>query len=207
MMPSPDSSMTFNGASPADLAGLTSIAGELVTERLRFGHNVCFTITSSSMRPWLKPGEQVIVRAAAPAALRVGDVVVMRTPQGKWCAHRLIRRQRPLTLTQALSRGSAGVWVTKGDGTPYADEPLLPGRIAGVVVASRTASRAGTYAEPRWVNWRTPVMHWAGVLTALVSRAEGAAARLGLPVVQWVVTKCARAGIRLLHGLVWPARR
>ena len=170
-------------------ANLTAMAGELVKERLRQGQSVCFIIASSSMRPWLQPGSRVRVRAADPAALRMGDVVVVRTAHGEWRAHRLIRR---------LQRGSAAGWVTKGDGAPYADEPLAPTCISGLVVA---AMRAGA----GWTDWRTSAMRRAGMATAIISRGAGVAVRSGSPLIRWLATGCARIGIRLIYWLTCVA--
>lgn len=170
-------------------ANLTAIAGELVKKRLRHGQSVCFIIASSSMRPWLQPGSRVRVRAADPAVLRMGDVVVVQTADGQWRAHRLIRR---------LPRRGATGWVTKGDGAPYADEPLAPACIAGLVTA---AMRVGT----GWMDWRTTAMRRAGMATAIMSRGAGAAVRSGSPLIRRLATGCARIGIRLVYLLTCVA--
>jgi signal peptidase I len=169
---------------------LEATARELVASRLRQGHGVCFTITSSSMQPWLLPGTQVSVRAIDTALLRVGDVVVVQTGSGQWCTHRLIRH---------VACASTSCWVTKGDNAPHADVPIPPERIHGVVVAVREGSPV--HGNPRWSSWRTPAMHWVGAVAAGLSRLEDTAVCYGAPLSGRVVSKCARLLIRLLHRL------
>ncbi|MCI0476261.1 MAG: signal peptidase I, partial [Anaerolineales bacterium] len=94
---------------------VANAADELIDARLQTGDAVRFTIPTWSMYPALAPGDQVIVRRARVADLRVGDVVIVKgDASAVWVAHRLIARHFV-----------EGTWrlVTKGDNCATADPP------------------------------------------------------------------------------------
>ncbi len=74
-------------------------------------------VTSASMAPLARPGDAFIVEPLAKRAPRFGDVVAaIAGPQA--VMHRVVRK-RP------------GFYITKGDSSPYADEPVRKKDILG----------------------------------------------------------------------------
>jgi hypothetical protein len=97
---------------------------------------VTFDVRGGCMRGLLRPGDRVRVRAASPAELRFGDIVVCLndepTRRGVLSAHRLVWK----------SRGTRGwtLW-TKGDAQFGLDSPNPDGSLVGVVVAVQRGGR------------------------------------------------------------------
>jgi hypothetical protein len=115
---------------------LTAVA-ELVREQAARGVPFRFHVTSGSMAPLIRAGDEVLVRAA-PAGLRRGDVVLVEAG-GAFVVHRL-RAILP-----------DGRLVTHGDRNLTPDTPWAPQALVGQVVAvvrggrehDLTAGRAG----------------------------------------------------------------
>lgn len=75
------------------------------------------TVTSASMGPLARPGDTFIVEPLGKRAPRFGDVVAaIAGPQA--VMHRVVRKR-------------LGFYITKGDGSPYADEPVRKKDILG----------------------------------------------------------------------------
>jgi hypothetical protein len=75
------------------------------------------TVTSASMAPLARPGDTFIVEPLGKRAPRFGDVVAaIAGPRA--VMHRVVRKR-------------FGFYITKGDGSPCADEPLRKKDILG----------------------------------------------------------------------------
>jgi hypothetical protein len=85
-----------------------------------------FAVTGHCMRPSLRHGDRVVVRAASRRPPRVGDIVLARHPDG-------LRLHR-LVVGPAL-RGLARGLRTKADRSRFLDPPLRPADVLGTVVA------------------------------------------------------------------------
>lgn len=87
------------------------------------------SLTSGSMMPALPAGSLVIATAPAdPAALQVGEIIVVRSSDGSRITHRVVGIVR--------DGGSTVAYRTRGDAIPAADpEPAPVSAIEGTVVA------------------------------------------------------------------------
>jgi signal peptidase I len=157
-------------------------ASELIDARLQTGDAVRFTIPTRSMYPALAPGDQVIVRRARAAELRVGDVLIVKshTPTA-WIAHRLIARR----VVDGVPR-----WITKGDQCVTADPPWAESQVIGYVVA---AHRQRATAPVDWTSGRARA---AGALLAIISRGQAFVAAHGRGATRWIALKASRIFIR-----------
>ena len=107
------------------------LIGELLTESLGRGLQPVLTISSGSMRPLLRRGDEVIIENAAWEGLVAGDIIVLRRPAALF-THRFWG-----TVTT-----SAGAWLTtRGDRSASFDRPVLPEAYVGRVAARRRNGR------------------------------------------------------------------
>ncbi|MBI4132661.1 MAG: signal peptidase I [Candidatus Sungbacteria bacterium] len=81
------------------------------------------TITSGSMWPVLKEGDLILIQAVPKQALKVGDIVVWRNPQG-FTVHRVVKL-------------GDETFVTKGDANFKDDAPVRYEDLIGRTVAIR----------------------------------------------------------------------
>ncbi len=145
---------------------------------------VRLTITTGSMSPALRPGDQVTVRKVNPDELRLGDVVVFQSA-GAFVAHRLIARSRhdgQLFLT------------TKGDAAPEADAPWEPSALVGVIVARRRGD-GETSLETRRVRTVNRMLAFFSQGHQIVNQTLSGAPRE-------VVAKGLRGGLKVLSALL-----
>jgi hypothetical protein len=149
-------------------------ADALISNHLRAGKTLCFTMSTSSMWPALSPGDRVIVRLARVDELRTGDIVI-RKAADSYIAHRLLGRRDTRLLT-------------KGDNALTADPAWEAGELIGVVVA---VERAGQKKRASFVRagWRT-------YLIAVLSRGQLLAGAMEPEILRRPVIKILRACLR-----------
>lgn len=83
----------------------------------RITHGAALTVLSGSMAPELPVGSVVLVRAADPATLRVGDVATYRQDgTANLVTHRIV----------AIERGPTLRFTFRGDANPVADPRPVP---------------------------------------------------------------------------------
>jgi hypothetical protein len=87
------------------------------------------------MLPFLVDGDVLVVRPAAPAEIRIGDVICYEPPSGGLCLHRVIAREE---------RG----FVTRGDALAYV-ETVPAAAVLGVVTARERRGRRTALDTPR----------------------------------------------------------
>jgi Peptidase S24-like len=94
-----------------------------IRQDLRRRRCVCIRVQGSSMLPWVRPGDMLLVHSAAMEEARCGDVVLFERG-GRLFAHRLIEKRG----------GRSPGFIAKGDAHPKADGFLpakdLFGRVA-----------------------------------------------------------------------------
>ena len=93
-------------------------------------------VTSDSMRPLLRTGDEVIVQQVDPHTLQPGDVLVVQRGD-EWITHRLVAIDE---------RG----WHTHGDNTRYADEPASAAEIVGRAIAIERGTQTIDLQRPHW---------------------------------------------------------
>jgi signal peptidase I len=139
---------------------------------------VRLTVRTGSMAPFLQPGDQVLVQAAAPTSLRRGDILLLATSTQP-LLHRLL----------AVAWGSSGALLcTKGDAAPTCDPPFACSQLLGRVVA---VERCGVHLPCGAATGR--MGRWAGGCLAALSHAHARAHGGRVP--------------RLGHAYVWLLRR
>ncbi len=109
---------------------------ELAVQSLQQGERLRLRVSGGSMAPLLRPGETVLVKACQPEALRLGDLALVRR-EGDLVTHRLIGRE-------ALG------WITKGDGSPWADPPVKSDYFLGKAVALESGERRISFETKAW---------------------------------------------------------
>ena len=138
----------------ASTRSISSEKAELVVEALCLTGAVRLRVFGSSMRPWLRPGDLLLICRENPLRVRPGQIVLFRRAGGLF-VHRVIRK--------SWQRGQP-VLVTKGDAFREEDPPLSSceflGRVARVIRASRE------------INLETWPQLWLSRLLARISSAS-----------------------------------
>lgn len=121
------------GAAPASAGRDRPLAHadflELASGLLREAGSLHFQARGRSMRPFIRAGDDVLIRAAAGRHPRRGDVVLFDAGGGSARLHRLVRRLPD------------GRWLARGDGLWHADPPVRPESILGVAAWSERGGR------------------------------------------------------------------
>ena len=107
----------------------------LAAESLRRGNTLRLRARGGSMLPFLVDGDIVVVRPAAAAEVRIGDVICYEPPSGGLCLHRVIGRRE---------RG----FVTRGDALAYAE--IVPDvALLGLATTRERRGRRAALDTPR----------------------------------------------------------
>ena len=111
---------------------------ELVAGSLRAGHEVRVRVAGSSMVPALWPGDELRVRALAPAESvgraavpAMGDLLLF-VRDGRLCTHRLVDR---------LDDAGGSRLITCGDAAIKCDPPIAASEILGTVASITRGGR------------------------------------------------------------------
>jgi hypothetical protein len=107
---------------PNPPSSYTGVVAQLVREQAARGVPFRFRVTSGSMAPLIEAGDEVVIRAAQPPALRPDDLVLVDAG-GLFVLHRL-RAVLP-----------DGRLVTHGDRNLDPDRPWTPDELVGQAVA------------------------------------------------------------------------
>lgn len=94
------------------------------------GRSVEVRVLGSSMFPFLRSGQRILLEPAGATPLRRGDVVLARTDLGRWVVHRIVRCD-------------ADEVILMGDGNIAASERVAPSAVAGRMAQSCMARVAG----------------------------------------------------------------
>ena len=131
----------------------------LAVESLRRGNPLRLRARGGSMLPFLLDGDVVVVRPAAVAEIRIGDVICYEPPSGGLCLHRVIGREE---------RG----FVTRGDALAYVD--TVPDvALLGVVIARERHGRRTALDTSRARRRGRVIVAVAPVLARLLPLARG----------------------------------
>ena len=143
-------------SSKKDRGEIQRVAVELAAGGRSGGDLLRITVTGSSMRPTLRPGDVILVRPGASPEIKPGALVTFLTDAG------------PVTHRVVGLTGSG--LIAKGDNSRRFDAPISPSRVIGRVVSSvrggverpfRTGARAVwtarlSYLEGRWAERFNP---------------------------------------------------
>jgi len=159
----------FDEAAPFGAgAGLVETARELSASALASGGSLRLRVNGASMAPLLRPGDVVWVEPVEEAALRLGDVVLVRRA-ADFVTHRLVER-------------TPDGWIAKGDNLAAPDPAVSGQDILGRVYH---VERAGRRIEENRPGWE-PLSRRMGRLAAFqytvwkaLRRRPGRAAWLG----------------------------
>ncbi len=106
---------------------------ELLQESLRKNGEARIRVHGGSMWPWLRPGDELLIRTAEFARLAPGEIVLF-SREGRLFAHRALRRVRDTTSGRMQL-------LTKGDTLPVADAPVNEAEVLGRVSGVRRGGR------------------------------------------------------------------
>lgn len=115
----------------------TNVALDLLRQSGQAGTATRLSVTGTSMLPLLQPGDALWLQSIDPAALRPGDLLLVRQ-NGVLLTHRLIvvRPER---------------WQTKGDNNRLADPPVTARQIVGRIVAVERGGRSLDLRQRCWL--------------------------------------------------------
>lgn len=135
-----DSPMNLAGE-PGPGAGYRKVALEIAAQHPDAGP-IRLKIASDSMRPFLRPGDVVVMsRLKAGEIPQRGDIIVVQPDDPVGGA---------LPLTHRLIGRSAAGWLTKGDFRWFPDAPVAPQVVIGQAVAILRGDHWIDISTPAW---------------------------------------------------------
>lgn len=96
-----------------------------VSEHIRFQGRAFLRVSGKSMVPWIRPGDIVFMRRAAPDTIKKGDLVLFRRGT-RLCLHRAIQ-----VIPSQNGSEESRLIVTKGDAVESADNAVCASDILG----------------------------------------------------------------------------
>lgn len=114
--------------------------GVLIEDRLSSGQTFSLPVITSSMSPFIKPNDKIIISRIPPEDLKPGDIVVFKR-QSEFYVHRLLSKKgfdAKLKL------------ITKGDNSLVSDEPILKEDFLGKVIAIKKADKSVNLENKFW---------------------------------------------------------
>lgn len=106
---------------------------DVSTELLRSGQSIRFRAPGRSMYPTIREGETITVQPVAPAAVKIGDIILYHFQRGV-VAHRVVSIEK--------KRGDALLFILHADTSGAPDEPVEPSQILGKVVSVERGGRS-----------------------------------------------------------------
>ena len=120
------------------------IIAELTIISLREGKNPFVTVTSNSMAPLIRTGDELQIATAAVSDLMPGDIIALDTGDGM-LAHR---------YWNLIQGGDDDLLLTKGDSSVEFDPPFELADYVGLIIARRRGETLLSFNEipARWFN-------------------------------------------------------
>lgn len=117
----------------------------VIEEQLAKGKRVCFTVSGTSMMPWIiNNRDQVELISVRDITLKKGDIILFQVFSGKYVLHR---------ITKIVPRG----YMTTGDGNLHRDGFISSTSIIGKVI---TIHRKGKVIDCNALRWRIIFWLW-----------------------------------------------
>ena len=136
---------------------------DVSTELLRSGQSIRFRAPGRSMYPTIREGETITVQPVAPAAVKIGDIILYHFQRGV-VAHRVVSIEK--------KRGDALLFILHADTSGAPDEPVEPSQILGKVVSVERGGRSIDLYSRRAKMQR--IAHvWASRLKRWMMRSVG----------------------------------
>ena len=101
------------------------VVSHLLREQLDKGKQLRFHVTSRSMEPFIRFGDDVVIKKVASMDIIIGDVILFEKGNA-FCTHRLIHTKKKDDITH---------YITKGDKLIGFDVPITEDKIVGKVCA------------------------------------------------------------------------
>lgn len=121
----------------------------IISESLRSGQKVKFTVSGTSMLPWIAHNrDQVLLASTDNKRLKPGDIILFQNESSKYILHRIYRKE-------------AGGYLTVGDACLCGDGLVLPSEIIGVV---EKIYRKGKIMDCNSIIWRSVFSVWRWML-------------------------------------------
>jgi hypothetical protein len=146
---------------PPTTPGPAASLDALAAQSLRLGTALRVRARGGSMRPFLIDGDVLVVRPAAAAEIRIGDVICYEPPSGGLRLHRAVAREERGFVT----RGDALTWV----------EVVPDAALLGRVIARERHGRRTALDTPAARRWGRVI----AVLAPAVARVLAVALGLG----------------------------
>ncbi len=122
-----------------------------ISQHLSRRSRVCLRVQGSSMLPWVRSADVVILRKVSPDEVQCGDIVLFRRDD-RFFVHRNV---------ESFTWGGRKFIVTKGDANPHAD---------GVIAMSEILGRVERiYRGGRRIEFHSREKRAMGVLIARIS--------------------------------------
>ena len=109
----------------------------LGSEALQRGGRFCFVAQGNSMRPFIRHGDTLEIEPVAADQLRVGDIVLYATQNGKVACHRLVAASKTGEGSRLAFRGDASRQREEG-----IDGECVLGRVAEVRRGSKKCANS-----------------------------------------------------------------
>lgn len=136
----------------------------LAQEVLGRGGRLSFRARGTSMHPFIRGGDVLLVEPAAPARLRPGEIILYHRGGTSHIVHRLVRR---------VEKDGRLMFIAQGDNVVGADAPILAEQVLGRVVEihmdghrMRLDTGPGrllgllVYRLSPWKPWRYSWLRW-----------------------------------------------
>lgn len=121
----------------------------IIYEELKNGKKVKFTVSGTSMLPWISNNrDQVLLVAIDNKQLKLGDIILFQDKRGEYILHRIYKKD---------TEG----YHTIGDGCIFEDGRVLPDKMIGVV---EKIYRKGKEIDCNSFFWRMIFLTWRHLL-------------------------------------------
>jgi signal peptidase I len=100
-----------------------------------------YPTSGSSMFPFIRGNEYILIKRVPAAEIRMGDVIVIESKEGGNICHRLVKR----------GEKEGVLWLqTKGDRNEIYDPPVTAEALIGKVIAIRRKEKLVRLSGKRW---------------------------------------------------------
>ena len=121
------------------------------------GH-VGLRIISNSMKPWIKPGDIVLLQSALTEKLRIGDIITYQSGN--------------ILITHRIININKESITTRGDRNNKTDAPVAKGQIIGLVTSVRRDNSVHNYQNRIWLIVNRIIGYYGFLISRLLNFHE-----------------------------------